>query len=218
MRSDGMRRHAARLYARRRQAIEQYVPFWLAAEAAGQDGVSPGQDGFSAKPLKTNDGQDGQDRQDAKNAMARNVERQRETRVPASPQLRSYGHQIHPDHPDHPDPASNGAGLRGQDEQHPASPILTTRPWTDDCAWIADIALAAWRQAKAAVLAEWSLRLEGAWKPILPGCRCSPAGSPPASFAVCCGNCGSRSARPSNNLLVSLPTPLSRTPSPLANT
>ena len=66
----GMGRNVGRLYARRREAIERNVPFWLPGEGAGQDGGEPDRtvDRTAAglSHWKTKPGQDGQDKQDEK--------------------------------------------------------------------------------------------------------------------------------------------------------
>ena len=54
MRHDGMGAGVARLYARRREALDQYVPAW---GTFGQDGQAGGQDASTANLLKNKAGQ-----------------------------------------------------------------------------------------------------------------------------------------------------------------
>jgi hypothetical protein len=157
-----MGRLVAKLYTRRREAIERNVPFWPSGEAAGQDGRAGGQDALAAKLLKTAAGQDGQVGQDRKVgagggtpprgesvAMARAEEVHR----PAFP---AHGPQNRPDHPDRPDRSSDGAGSSRSGPPSPAVTVLTARhPWTDDRAWILEVTRAPTRDAQVAALSAW---------------------------------------------------------------
>ena len=70
MGADGMGRGVARLYAKRREALDQYVPMWV---LPGQDGPASGQDGSSSKSLKNKAGQDGQDGRVTKTVTGENT-------------------------------------------------------------------------------------------------------------------------------------------------
>ena len=120
MRNDGRGRVVARLYARRRAAIEQYVPFWPSVETPGHSGHNPGHSPEAINPLKNKNGHSGQGGQCAKNATDEKGGRERDA-VSASALLcnLSHGPLIRYDHYDHPDQASNCAGLSRYHHQRP---------------------------------------------------------------------------------------------------
>jgi hypothetical protein len=165
MRADGMGRVVARLYARRREALEQYTPYWPAGQDVGQDGRDVGQDGISPNSLKIKAGQDGQDGRDAQIATGENAH----ARANASPRARppeagvsSHGPQFRPVRPVRPVPPSNGAGLSRTGRAAPIPSVLSKpRPWDDDRAWIYEIIHAETPDARLAILFSWVLSAGG---------------------------------------------------------
>jgi hypothetical protein len=140
MRSDGMGRLVARLYARRREAVDRHVPFWpgqspgqgpgQGRQAPGQGRQGSGQGGLSSNPLINKPGQDGQGGQGTKIVPGQNVD----THAHASPWARptqegvpSHGSQFRPVHPVHPVQASAGAGFLGQGGEGRALTALSAR-------------------------------------------------------------------------------------------
>ena len=176
-------RYAARLYAKRRRAIERNVPFWLPGEQSGQDGRNSGQDASSGNSLKLHDGQDGQDGQDGKIATGKNVRTCATwAAVLTWPEAHaaSHGPNLCPDHPDHPDQASSGAASSRSGHIVRDLTVLTeTRLWTDDRGWIAEILRAEPGEAKLSVLFWWVISAGGwiegttAKLPPLPACMAS---------------------------------------------
>ena len=108
-----MGRGVARLYAKRREALDQYVPMWV---LPGQGGQAAGQGATSDKSLKNKAGQGGQGKQGTKTTTGENTgsthaDTETPGRRPARRRLFPYTDLILClVHPVHPVPASNGAG------------------------------------------------------------------------------------------------------------
>src|SRR4051794_39753651 len=167
IRADGMGRGVARLYAKRREAMDQYVPQWLGPgqgrEAPGQGGQPSGQGGFSSKPLQTKAGQGGQGKQGTQTTTGENTAAHIADVSPREEQhqqaVRLHGPNIHPVHLVHPVPASNGAGLLGQGI---APPLCPPCPWTDIDSWCARLGALPTVAERRVVLREW-VDAAGGW-------------------------------------------------------
>ena len=161
MRRDGMGRGVARLYAKRREALDQYVPMWL---MPGQDGPDAGQDDFAGNPLKNKPGPDGQHGLESKTDAETNTGTHE--RIIGAPIEKPQGDRCSPHgpdicvvHPVHPVQASSAAAFLGQDA---ASPPCPSCPWTDLDAWCARLGAAGGLHARRAVLREW-VAAAGGW-------------------------------------------------------
>ena len=163
-----MGRGVARLYAKRREALDQYVPMWVLAwtgQASTLDRTH-----MSGNPLKSKAGQDGQDKRGTKTATSENTKRartqmssdagERRAQKPCSCTRTSISRPVHPVHPV---PASNGAGSSLDRAQRCAAPPVLSelRPWTDDRGWIAEIVRAAPGDPKLAALFWWVIAAGG---------------------------------------------------------
>jgi hypothetical protein len=154
-----MGRAVARLYARRREAIERNARFWLPGDAAGQAGRSAGQAGPSAKLPQTKAGQTGQPWQGTSAARAQDIaacELSAGTAAGGEAHAKTsltYGASTWSDRSAL---ANSGAGFSRSDHDGPGLPGLTARySWADDRAWIADLVRAPDAQSKLAVLSGW---------------------------------------------------------------
>ena len=70
MRADGMGRGVAKLHAKRREALDQYVPMWV---LPGQGRQPAGQGTSSDNSLKNKAGQGGQGKQGTKTVLEENT-------------------------------------------------------------------------------------------------------------------------------------------------
>jgi hypothetical protein len=168
MRADGMGRGVARLYAKRREALDQYVPLWVmpgqGGQASGQGGQASGQGTDADKSLKNKAGQGGQGKQGTETAtdestgahtrVAKATPRERPQQQPAS----LHGSENCLVHPVHPVRASAGAGLLGQGTAPSPCPPC---PWTDDRGWIGEFVRAEPGDSKLAILFRWVIAAGG---------------------------------------------------------
>lgn len=135
-------RIVARIYARRREAIERNVPFWPPGQDGDELDRALDRTGSKLSRCKTKAGQDGQDEKSlpARNSDATTL---REGAAREAAPARAHGCDIYPVHPVHPVRASNGAAFSGQDGPCSTLSVLSKGPpWRDDRAWIA-----LWRDA-----------------------------------------------------------------------
>ena len=165
MRADGMGRVVARLYARRREALDQYTPFWPTGQHADGAEQDAGQDAASAKHLINKPGQDGQDGHHTKNTTGENTHAHANVSPrerPPEAGVSSHGPQFRPVRPVRPVPPSNGAGLSRTGRAASIPSVLSKpRPWDDDRGWIYEIIHAETPDARLAILFSWVLSAGG---------------------------------------------------------
>ena len=131
MRADGMGHGVARIYAKRREALDQYVPIWV---LPGQDGPASGQDASFAKLLKNKAGQDRQDKQVAKTATGEKTGTHIANSTPREEHHQeavcAHGPDMCVVHPVRPVPTSNGAASSWTGRSGDALSVLSElRPW-----------------------------------------------------------------------------------------
>jgi hypothetical protein len=164
MRPDGLGRGVARLYAKRREALDRCVPTWL----LGQDGPASGRDASAANPLKSGAGQDGQDEQDTKTATGQDTggriaDSSPRARTQQGERGRAHGPKTCPVRPVHPVPPSNGAGSGWTGRDDGARSVLSTGlHGTERDRWCARLGALATVAERRVALRRWA-EAAGGW-------------------------------------------------------